>query len=403
MSTYTTQLRFICEEAAGLKESEGYNSIDDILAAAIPKVFDFDFPIWDTSYRNTLLKKICMEYYTSEICAETVGRWKLWVRATLNNVMPYYNKLYELTLKEFVPEYQMDYTKTGSDDSAGNEANTGTQKTDGTNTGTQRTQGTNTGTQKTDGTNTGTQKTDGTNTGTQSTEGKASGSSSGSRRNTGTVQDAGTADELKISSGSNTGTVGNVENGSTTRTPALKTTTRQSDTPQGGLNGIESNNYLSSAQIVDATGNEQTSGNTSSTRTDNLAHSDREEIDRSDSRTRTDDLSETTTGMEDGESSSTRTDNLKSSSTRTDDLKSSTTRTDNLASSSTRTDDLKNSSIRTDNLNKRIENTREYSERIFGHNNAYQQIDAIEKLREMIDNIDLMIIKDLEPCFMMIF
>ena len=126
MSKYTTQVRFICETASGLTESDGFNSVNDIIQKAIPKVFNFDFPIYDESYRNVLCTKILKHYYTREIGAETVGLWKLWLDARLNEIMPYYNQLYHSAMIEFNPMYDVDlttgYNKTfdGSTDITGN-------------------------------------------------------------------------------------------------------------------------------------------------------------------------------------------------------------------------------------------------------------------------------------------
>lgn len=110
MSKYTTQVRFICETEAGLIESKGFNNVEEIITTAAPKVFNFDFPIWDESYRLVLEKKILRHYYTREICAETVGLWKLWLNDKLNMIMPYYNKLYESTVLQFNPLYDTDIT-----------------------------------------------------------------------------------------------------------------------------------------------------------------------------------------------------------------------------------------------------------------------------------------------------
>lgn len=111
MSKYTTEVRFICETAAGLRESEGLSSVKQILAAAVPKVFDFDFPIFDESYRNVLETKILRHYYTREIGLETVGLWKLKLETKLNEIMPYYNQLYKSELLEFNPFYDVDLTR----------------------------------------------------------------------------------------------------------------------------------------------------------------------------------------------------------------------------------------------------------------------------------------------------
>lgn len=94
MSKYTTEVRFICETESGLKDSVGYNDIDSVIQKALPKIFDFDFPIFDEDYRNILETKIIKHYYTREIGAETYGLWKFWLNTRLNEIMPLYNKMY---------------------------------------------------------------------------------------------------------------------------------------------------------------------------------------------------------------------------------------------------------------------------------------------------------------------
>ena len=130
MSKYTTEVRFICESSAGLEESEGFNSINEILDNCIDKIFDFDFPIFDELYRPVLERKILKHYYTREIATETVGLWKHFLDARLNEIMPFYNKLYESELLEFNPFYDVnlttDHTKSGTNESEGESANTGT-------------------------------------------------------------------------------------------------------------------------------------------------------------------------------------------------------------------------------------------------------------------------------------
>lgn len=124
MSKYTTELRYICETAAGLSESVGYSKIKDVIAKAIPKIFDFDFPIFDENYRNVLETKILKHYYTREIGLETYGLWKLKLDTKLNEIMPFYNQLYKSALLEFNPLYEVDYSKTGNRDSSGTRDNT---------------------------------------------------------------------------------------------------------------------------------------------------------------------------------------------------------------------------------------------------------------------------------------
>ena len=112
MSKYTTEVRFICETAAGLEQSGSYYDIATILAAARTSIFDFDYPIFDSNYKATLETKILRHYYTREICEETVGLWKLRLQDSMNIIMPYYNKLYESELLKFNPLYDVDIKQT---------------------------------------------------------------------------------------------------------------------------------------------------------------------------------------------------------------------------------------------------------------------------------------------------
>lgn len=60
--------------------------------------FDFglnSYPIFDESYRNTLNHNILYHYYESEIGLETPALFRLYLNQKLNEIMPYYNILYE--------------------------------------------------------------------------------------------------------------------------------------------------------------------------------------------------------------------------------------------------------------------------------------------------------------------
>lgn len=119
MSKYTTEVRYICEHYAGLNESEGYNKISDIISNSRSKIFDFGYPIFDETYRSILETKILRHFYLREICAETVGVWKHFLDMRMNEIMPYYNKLYESELIEFNPLYDVDLTKDYNKDGKG--------------------------------------------------------------------------------------------------------------------------------------------------------------------------------------------------------------------------------------------------------------------------------------------
>ena len=132
MSKYTTEVRFICESLTGHDDSTGYDDIDSIIQDAIPLIFSFDFPIFDEEYRNVLCTKILRHYYTREIGLETYGLWKLKLQTKLNEIMPYYNKLYESELYKYNPLHDVDMTTTNVGQKTGER--TDVQNDDRTNT-----------------------------------------------------------------------------------------------------------------------------------------------------------------------------------------------------------------------------------------------------------------------------
>ena len=210
MSKYTTELRFICETEAGETESVGYSDVDDIIAAALPHIFDFDFPIFDENYRTTLETKIIRHYYTREIGLETYGLWKLKLQTKLNEIMPYYNKLYESELFTYNPLYDVDMTTTHVGRKTGENTNVDSRISERSNSGTSK--------------NVGDETTADTNRAT--TSGERSVENTGSETNTGRSKNSATRDYQRDDA--------------------------YSDTPQGTLNNVKNLNYLTNARnIVD--------------------------------------------------------------------------------------------------------------------------------------------------------
>lgn len=133
MSHYTTELRYVCETLAGLQESVGYNDVNTVIENSRDKLFNFDFPIYDETYRSVLETKIIKHYYTHEIGSETVGLFQLRLDARMNEIMPYYNQLYESAMLEFNPLYDVDITETH--EGSGTRAGETTAEDEGTGTG----------------------------------------------------------------------------------------------------------------------------------------------------------------------------------------------------------------------------------------------------------------------------
>lgn len=84
----------------------------DIVEKTWEKIFTPPFPIYDEAYRSILAKKILMHYYMEEIGLETPAYWQLKLNIRMNEIMPYYNKLYQAYALEFNPLYDVDYRTT---------------------------------------------------------------------------------------------------------------------------------------------------------------------------------------------------------------------------------------------------------------------------------------------------
>lgn len=75
-------------------------------------LFNFNYPIFNEEYRPILEDKIIRHFYFREIGFETIGRFLFELESKLNEIMPFYNKMYESTLLEFDPllNYQVKET-----------------------------------------------------------------------------------------------------------------------------------------------------------------------------------------------------------------------------------------------------------------------------------------------------
>lgn len=100
MSKYTTELRFICEMKSGYSMDEiKEKTPEEIITAARPNIFNFDYPIYAAELKEPLELKILRHYYTREIGQETFGLWQWRLQSRMIEIMPKYNKLYEAEFK----------------------------------------------------------------------------------------------------------------------------------------------------------------------------------------------------------------------------------------------------------------------------------------------------------------
>lgn len=347
MSKYTTELRYICESLAGELESKGYNSIEDIINKSHDKIFSFDYPIFDSEYKAGLEKKIIKRYYTREICAETYGRWKLFLESRMIEIMPYYNQLYESALIQYDIFEDVNYTRTG--DRTGEET------------------GENSGTGKIIHTGSDSNTTVQDFTGTDVTN--AEGTSHSEYENTRNSTDA----EVFEGNGSSS------ENSTNTKTGTYTDESTQwnkfSDTPQGSVQNIDNDTYLTNATKI-TEDREQSSNETTTNQTTNLSNNTHT-IDKAG------DSSEN--GVEDGTNTNDTTTNMVHKTTT------------NSIGNNTYTDDRTDSGEHSKNT---LEN---YSELIKGKYPGKSYMNMIQEFRETFLNIDRMVIDELSDLFMMVY
>lgn len=315
MSKYTTEVRFICESLTGYDESQGYDDIDSIIDDAIPLIFSFDFPIFDESYRNVLCTKILRHYYTREIGLETYGLWKLKLQTKLNEIMPYYNQLYKSELLKFNPLYDVDMTT----------VNTGSK------------------------------------TGESTTIGNSSNSRTRSDKNNLSEVDNAEDSRTNTSNGHSDVTSQNtsVEKGENSNQKIGTNRDLYSDTPQGALNGVESENYLTNARKI----------------TDNVTDTSSSQKDSVGVNTQTG--SDTNTETTSGKNSRVNTKEANSSGTETN-----TGRDENIG---------------------RSKNTEDYVMQVMGKTGGVSYSKLLKDFRDTFLNIDMDVINDLGDLFMLLW
>ena len=399
MAKYTTQVRSICEVYAGLDESAGYDQINDIIANSRDKIFD-EYPIFDEAYREVLNTKILRHYYTREIGLETVGLWKHFLNTKMNEIMPYYNKLYESELLSFNPFYDTDYTKTG--------------KNVGNKTG-----------YETSNSNTNSSENSTLNTNENKNETKTDGMS-------GTVKDSGIGNQTNTKTGD---IINDTENGTTSKVSgnivdsgesnAIRTdnltqvstdsgndvTTVNdgekndhwdyfSDTPQGSVQNLANLTYLTNARHV-------TDDKTGSTRTDTLAHGKRNDTTNT-GNVKTNQIDDNNQIYDEETVNSGNTKNTEKFNTTDYALnENENTKTYDTTNSvvsdgyNEKNSDAKSDKQETSNTDKNstIDTLNDYTEHIVGKMRGTSYTKLLMEFRDTFLNIDMMIIKELSDLF----
>lgn len=222
MSKYTTEVRYICEYYAGKTESGDYSDIDNIISLSQGSIFT-NYPIFNEAYRAALNAKILKHFYTREICEETTALWKLRLNNRMNEIMPYYNKLYNSELLAFNPfeDYSITAQQNRDYKGAQNENENIERQNDIKNTNNKNTNA-----------NRSNDEEQNINSSIISNENAAN----KNNENQNGIGTQNTKDERNT----NQNNIGNTSSKDS-----------YSDTPQGGLEGVESGKYLTNARIKD--------------------------------------------------------------------------------------------------------------------------------------------------------
>lgn len=205
MAHYTTEVRTICEALTANPRS-GASKIDEIVNGAIPKIFTDTWSTYNPEHKTELCDKILKHYYFREIGVETVPLWIFMLNRKLTEIMPKYNKMYEVVEKAYINPLNM-YDMTETENITGDETTT-------------------------------------LNGSTQST---SSGEMSGTNTGSGTSESTSTSDSNAVS----------------------EAWQKYNDTPQGGITGLDQDMYLTNATKNTSTSDSDTTSDSKSTSTSN--------------------------------------------------------------------------------------------------------------------------------------
>lgn len=113
MSKYTTQLRWYIENQS---QDQIDISIRERIELGRTKLFDFDYPIFNSDYKKVFETNFIRKFYMREVGFETIGLFKFQLETWLIINMPYFNKMFESEMITFDPlvnsKTELTYNKT---------------------------------------------------------------------------------------------------------------------------------------------------------------------------------------------------------------------------------------------------------------------------------------------------
>lgn len=437
MSDFTTQLRFICESYA--EKNKGYDAvkqmdIDTIIENSREDIFNFDYPIFDEEYKPELEKKIINHFYTQEIGQETVGLFKQRLKTKMREIMPYYNQFYMSERLKFDPFKNADYidlhntqdegSKTGTNDNTSGFSNSTLNDID--NTHHDSTADTSSGTNHKDGNSNDTKN----DTGTESSAANSTTDLKHGLKVNDSIEktDTGVSNSL-----TNLEKIGS-EMHSTTPPAAISTITKEADTPLGSIgdgagaaaSAVAGNSgYLSKVTevITNATSTENARKNGwDSTRYGKYfgTKNGNEGVHDEDRRDVTDTAATTSTiGAETAEHTNSGTDTTEVEATDSKVKTNAEVGTNEFQEDGSHTEvgnsdtvggyhtDNDTTSTGVSNSNtidtQETKNKQDYFGKVFGKVGSETYSEMLNKFRSTFLNIDMDVIHELEPLFMLIW
>lgn len=368
MSKYTSQLRYICEAKSGFTpEQLEEKTIDQIVEAAAPHIFNFNFPVHSEEFRPVLENEILFHFYMNEIGAETYGQWQYFLAKKLREIMPYYSQLYASAELEFNPFHDVDYTKTHGGQTTGNKQAagnvTGHTVSDGQTTDNGQTETSGSGT--VNGSHTETRQKDYTDREVTDTTSENDG--------TGTLTKAGTKTV------SNTYSESTVSRDAYSDTPQTSVLGVEGDGSGSPTNNVSDNYYLTNYRKITGSKSGSNSGTETTSDTEN-------------STTHNEGSGNSVTNKVGSETETVNGSNTENSVT------SGHSETENAGTTHDETNAI------TDTTHaENFTNTDDYTERIFGKMGTTSYSQLLTEYRETLLNINKMVFDELEVLFMGIY
>ena len=409
MSDYTTQIRFICESKSGLTESGGFSGIMEAIENSVDDIFNFDWPIFDETYRVPLEIKILRHFYTREIGEETFGLWQLRLCDRLNVIMPYYNQLYRSELIKFNPMYDVDLTtehERASDGIVDKSEHVDFSRTDSSER-TNKQSGSEDGISDTDSIGTFDSELSGRNTETTQNSNSVNSGEESSVNSSNVNNSSEDSTSNSKNWGSNLTSVSNDSEGNRSN----KNVNRFSDTPQGNVNigggpsdgdvsvdSVFGNGYLTNVTIVD-----DETGTKDKNKSDSLSDETNEglinqKINRSDSNDGV--VNQSVKRDENGNSigSKNGTQNTERNDTKKDKVNTNTSNVFDRDEN----EKYNGSGMHTNDITGKIKNvsTEDFIQRVSGKRGGLTYSKMLDEFRKTFLNIDRMVLNDLETLFM---